>query len=112
MPTSYKRLGASQGGAGLTTYSNLYTVPNNTAAVLSTIAVVNTASANTKYRIGVASATASPNAAEWIAYDSSVAGNDSTLITAGITMDTTNKFLVVSSASATVSFSVFGSEIT
>ena len=111
MATTYKRLGGVQSASALTTYSNVYTVPSSTSTVISTIAICNTSSANAKYRIGVASATASPTAADWIAYDSVVSANDTTLITAGITMDTTYKFLVVSGNSTLVSFSVFGSEI-
>jgi hypothetical protein len=111
MPTTYKKLGGVQSASALTTYSDVYTVPSSTSTVISTISICNTSSANAKYRIGVASVTASPAAADWIAYDSTINGNDTTLITAGITMDTTYKFLVVSSNSTLVSFSAFGSEI-
>jgi hypothetical protein len=40
-----------------------------------------------------------------------IAGNDSFTATIGATLDATNCFLVASSSASTVSFSVFGSEI-
>jgi hypothetical protein len=40
-----------------------------------------------------------------------IAGNDTISLTFGMTLDATNKYLLVSSSAATVMFSVFGSEI-
>lgn len=110
MPTSYKVLGQAQGGSSLTSYTTLYTVPASTSAIISTISVCNTnASSDYKFRIAISTST-TPSAANWIAYDSIVAANDTSFITVALTMDTTYKYLIVSSENSALSFSVFGSE--
>jgi hypothetical protein len=109
MATTYKILGQVQGTAGITTYADLYTVPSATSAVVSTVSVCNTASADATIRIAVA-AGSTPTAAEWVVYGATVAANDTLTLTLGITMEATKK-LVISSSANTVSFSAFGSEI-
>jgi hypothetical protein len=44
-------------------------------------------------------------------YQAAIAGNDTIGLTFGMTLDATNKYLLVSSSAATIMFSVFGSEI-
>lgn len=110
MPTSYKVLGQSVGTASTSTYSTLYTVPAGTETIISTIAICNTSSSNKAIRIAI-STTTTPSAANWISYDSIVAAKDSTFLTVSMTMDTTYKYLIISSDSNEVSFTAFGSEI-
>jgi hypothetical protein len=112
MPTStYKRLGAAQGNGVIGTAADIYTCPTATAAVISTISICNTASTAATYSLGISTASATYQAAGFIVYQASIAGNDTVGLTFGTTMDATNKFLVASSSASTVSFGVFGSEI-
>lgn len=109
MPTSYKVLGQAQGGSSLTSYTTLYTVPASTSTIISTISVCNTSTSDYRFRIAIGTTT-TPSAENWIAYDSYVAGGDTSFITVSPCMDTTYKYLIVSSENSAISFSAFGSE--
>jgi hypothetical protein len=111
MPTVYKRLGAAQGNGTIGTAANIYTCPTATSAVISTITICNTSSTAATYTISVSTASATYQAAGHIVFQASIAGNDTVGLTFGLTLDATNKFLVASSSATSVSFSVFGSEI-
>jgi len=108
MPTTYKVLGQSNPAA--TTATTLYTVGAGKSAVVSTITVCNQAAATATFRIAVRVAGSALSAEEYIAYDSTVAANDTTALTLGITLAATDVITVYAS-SATVSFNAFGSEI-
>ncbi|CAB4178740.1 hypothetical protein UFOVP1033_8 [uncultured Caudovirales phage] len=108
MATVYKVLGQSNPAA--TTNTTLYTVPASTSAVVSTITVCNQASSAATYRIAIRPAGASAAAQHWIVYGATVAASDSTALTLGITLATTDVITVYAST-ATLSFSAFGSEI-
>ena len=109
MPTVYKVLGQSAPSA--TTATTLYTVPADTQAVVSTIVVANRAATAATYRIAVRPAGATLANQHYIAYDVVVGGSDSTALTLGLTLTSTDVITVYSST-ANLSFSVFGSEIT
>jgi glucose-6-phosphate dehydrogenase assembly protein OpcA len=106
--TTYKVLGQSAPSA--TTATTLYTVPSSTQAVVSTIAVCNRAASSGTFRIAIRPNGATLANEHYIAYDSTVAANDSTFITIGVTLGDTDVITVYAS-SANQSFSVFGSEI-
>ena len=108
MATTYKVLGQSAPSA--TTATTLYTVPSSTQAVVSTIAVCNRAASSGTFRIAIRPNGATLANEHYIAYDSTVAANDSTFITIGVTLGDTDVITVYAS-SANQSFSVFGSEI-
>ena len=108
MATTYKVLGQSNPAA--TTATTLYTVPASTSAVVSTIVICNQAAAAATYRISVRPAGAAQTNAMYLAYDVAVAANDSTALTLGITLATTDVITVYSSTT-TLSFTAFGSEI-
>ena len=108
MPTTYKTLGQSNPSA--TTPTTLYTVPSSTKAVVSTITVCNQAASAATFRIAVRPAGETLEAKHYIAYDSTVAANDTTAFTIGVTLATTDVVTVYASTS-TVSFNAFGSEI-
>lgn len=110
MATVYKRLGAIASTGTIGTADTLYTVPASTATVVSTITVCNTSASAATFSISV-STTTSFVAAGYIVYQASIAGNDTVGLTFGATLDATNKYLLCSASAATVSFSVFGSEI-
>ncbi len=110
MGTLYKRLGALASTGVIGTADTLYTCPAATATVISTITVCNTSASAATFSIAV-STTTSFVAAGYIVYQASIAGNDTVGLTFGATLDATNKYLLCSASAATVSFSVFGSEI-
>lgn len=110
MATAYKRLGATAGTGTIGTADTLYTVPAATATVVSTISVCNTSSSAATFSVAV-STTTSFVAGGYIVYQAAIAGNDTIALTFGATLDTTNKYLLVSSSASTVSFSAFGSEV-
>ena len=108
MATTYKVLGQSNPSA--TTATTLYTVPSSTSTVVSTITVCNQASSAATYRIAVRPAGATLEAKHYIVYGATVAASDTTTLTLGITLATTDVVTVYAS-SATLSFNAFGSEI-
>jgi glucose-6-phosphate dehydrogenase assembly protein OpcA len=108
MATTYKVLG--QVNPSATTATTLYTVGSGKSAVVSTITVANQASTPATFRIAIRPAGATLAALHYISYDSTVAANDTTALTLGITLATTDVITVYAS-SATVSFNAFGSEI-
>jgi glucose-6-phosphate dehydrogenase assembly protein OpcA len=108
MPTVYKVLGQSSPAA--TTATTLYTVPSSTSTVVSTITVCNQASTAGSFRIAVRPAAATLAAQHYVAYDVPIAANDTTALTLGITLATTDVVTVYAS-SANMSFNAYGSEI-
>jgi hypothetical protein len=108
MPTVYKVL--AQLAPSATTATTLYTVPSATSAVISTITVCNRGTAAASYRIAVRPAGAALANEDYLAYDVAIAANDTTALTLGITLATTDVITVYAST-ANFSFNVFGSEI-
>jgi hypothetical protein len=108
MATTYKVLGQSAPSA--TTATTLYTVGAGKSTVVSTIAVCNRAATAATYRVAIRPAGATLANEHYIAYDSTLAANDSTMITIGVTLAATDVITVYAST-ANTSFSAFGSEI-
>ena len=108
MATTYKVLG--QVAPSATTATTLYTVGAGKSTVVSTIAVCNRAATAATYRVAIRPAGATLANEHYIAYDSTLAANDSTMITIGVTLAATDVITVYAST-ANTSFSAFGSEI-
>ena len=108
MATAYKVLGQSNPSA--TTNTTLYTVPSATSAVVSSIVICNQTASAATYRIAVRPAGASVASQHWIVYGATVAASDSTVLTIGATLATTDVITVYAST-ANLSFTAFGSEI-
>lgn len=108
MATTYKVLGQSAPSA--TTNTTLYTVPSATSAVCSTLAVCNRG-VSTNFRVAVRPGGASIADQHYIVYDNYVNQYDTIFLTLGVTLATTDVVTVYADA-ATLSFSLFGSEIT
>jgi hypothetical protein len=108
MATSYKVLGQSAPAA--TTDTNIYTVPSATEAVISTIFVCNRGSEAATYRIAVRPNGATIANEHYIAFDATVAAEETIAITTGITIDAAD-VVTVRASTADLSFSVFGSEV-
>jgi len=109
MPTTYKVL--AQSAPSATTNTDIYTVPANTQAVVSTIVVANRAATAATYRIAVRLNGATLANQHYIAYDVTVGASDSTTITIGITLDPA-EIITVYGSTANLSFNIFGAEIT
>ena len=113
MATTYKVLGQTVTAAGIGSETELYKVPLSTSAVASSLVICNTASTATTYRVAVRAYTSgSPNTQlmHYIVYSATIAANDSTVLTLGLTLQA-SQVVQVSCATATVAFSLFGSEI-
>jgi hypothetical protein len=118
MATNYKVLAqtGSSGNTGngaatltATTNTNLYTAPASTQTVVSTLVIANQAASAATYRIGIRVAGAAVALHQYIAYDVSIAANDSTALTLGITLGAADQVFVYASA-ATLTFTMFGNE--
>lgn len=109
MAITYKVLGQSNPSAN--TNTDLYTVPSSTSAVCSTIVICNQASSAATFRVAVRPAGAAIATSQYISYDSNLNANDSITLTIGITLAATD-VITVRANTTTVSFSLFGSELT
>lgn len=108
MPTTYKVLGQQSPSA--TTATTLYTVPALTSAICSTITVANTTASNATFRIAIRPAGAALATQHYVAYDVTVGAYDTTALTLGITLATTDVITVYASTTGIV-FNAYGSEI-
>lgn len=104
---SKKVLGQSNPSA--VTATTLYTVPASKEAVISSISVCNLASSSATYRIAIRPAGATLANVHYLAYDVTVGASDTTIITVGITLATTDVVTVYAST-ANLAFSAFGDE--
>ena len=93
-----------------TTATDVYTVPSATSAVVSTIIIANRAATAGTFRLSVRPNGGTQTDAMYCAYDVPVAGNDSTTLTLGLTVDATDVITVYCS-SADMSINIFGTEI-
>jgi hypothetical protein len=108
MPTIYKVL--AQSNPTVTTNTNIYTVPSATASVLSTITICNQTTSQQSYRIAIRPGGATLAAQHYIAFDVPIQASDTTALTLGITLAATDVVTIYAS-SGSMSFSLFGSEI-
>lgn len=92
-----------------TTLTTLYTVPSAKEAVVSSISVANLTSTAATFRLAVRPAGASIENKHYIGYDITVGASDSTIITVGLTLATTDVISVYAST-ANVAFQAFGDE--
>jgi glucose-6-phosphate dehydrogenase assembly protein OpcA len=104
---SKKVLGQSNPSA--VTATTLYTVPASKEAVISSISVCNLASSSATYRIAIRPAGATLANVHYLAYDVTVGASDTTIITVGITLATTDVVTIYAST-ANLAFSAFGDE--
>ena len=109
MPQAHKVLGQSNPAA--TTLTSLYTAPASTQAVASTMTICNQGATLATFRVAVRPAGATVAAQHYLVYDSAVAAYDTVFLTVGFAVAATDVVSVYAS-SASVSFSLFGVEIT
>jgi hypothetical protein len=108
MATVYKVLGQSAPSA--TTNTDVYTVPADTQAVISTISVCNRGSSSATYRIAIRPTGETIANKHYIVSDGTILQNDTIFFTAGVTVGSTDVVTVYGST-ADLSFNIFGSEI-
>ena len=108
MANVYKILGQVLPAA--TTLTTLYTVPSSTSSVCSTLSICNQG-ISTTYRIAIRPAGAAITASQYVVYDAAINSNDTVFLTLGVTLATTD-VVSVYAGTATVSFHLYGSEIT
>lgn len=108
MAVIYTVLG--QEAPGATTPTNIYTVPSNRSAIISSLVVANRGSTSATYRISVRPAGVTQADKHYLVYDATLSGNTTTALTLGITLAGTDVITVYAST-ATFSFAAFGSEI-
>jgi hypothetical protein len=94
-----------------TTLTTLYTVPAATSTVCSSIVVCNRSATPTTFRIAVRPLGAAISNEHYLFYDVNILANDSFIATIGITLAETDVVSVYATL-ATLSFSLFGQEIT
>lgn len=92
-----------------TTATTLYTVPSAKSAVISTLTICNQAVSTATFRVAVRPAGATLAAVHYVAYDVTVGAADTTALTLGITLATTDVVTVYAST-ATLSFHAYGDE--
>ena len=92
-----------------TTATTLYTVPSAKSAVVSTLTICNQAASAATFRVAVRPAGASLAAVHYVAYDVTVGASDTTALTLGITLATTDVITVYASTT-TLSFHAYGDE--
>lgn len=109
MAFTYKVL--AQSAPLATTATDIYTVGAGKQALVSTITVANRSAIARTYRIAVRPAGATLANQHYIAYDVALAANDTTALTLGITLATTD-VLTVYASTADLSFGIFGTEVT
>jgi hypothetical protein len=108
MGSVYKILG--QVSPSATTETDLYTVPASTSTVCSSIIICNRGATQVAFRVSVSQGGSATANKDYIYYDVILAGNDTFIATIGITLATTDKIRVYSGNSS-LSFQVFGNEI-
>jgi len=101
----------AQSNPSAATLTDAYTVPGSTSAVISTIAIANRSATKTKFRISVAVAGAADSNEQYLYYDINIPGNDTFVATIGISLAATDVVRVYATL-ATLSFNIFGVEIT
>jgi|SRR6185503_14090742 len=109
MAESLKVLGQTNPSAASLTDS--YTVPGATSAVVSSITVANRSATPTSFRVSIAVAGAANSNEQYLFFDVPIAGNDTFTATLGIGLATTDVVRVYATL-ATLSFNIFGIEVT
>ena len=109
MPIAYKILGQSH-PAG-TAETDLYTVPASTEAVVSTLTITNVTGSSANARVWARIAGAATAHVNAILFDVPVAANSVAAFTLGLTLDATDVVTVRSGTGGSLTFQLFGSEI-
>lgn len=111
--TSNKWSGTANNSTTITTYagaySDLYTVPANSSTVISTIAITNTGTTGTTYRLVALPTGDTRDLKHHFIFDATLGAKESQYITNGLTLPASSK-IQVSADNTAVVFNAFGSE--
>jgi len=88
----------------------LYLVPASTEAIVSSITVCNREAAANTFRIATKTDNSAVADTDYIAYDTSIAANDTVTLTLGITLEAGAE-ISVGASDGNVTFQAFGTEI-
>lgn len=108
MANTYKVLGQSNPSAATST--TLYTCPSATQTIVSKVTVCNRSSTPTTFRLGIDVNAGGDSNEDYLFYDFPIAGNESIDVMHGCTLDASDLIRCYATL-ATLSFSVFGEEI-
>lgn len=108
MAVTYKVLG--QVNPSATTATTAYTAPSSTSTIISSIVIANLSGSAATYRISVRPGGEAQANKHYLVYDATIAATDSLTLTLGITLAATDVVTVYAS-NASMSFNLFGSEI-
>lgn len=108
MAKVYKVLGQSDPLAA--TLTTAYTVPASTEAVISSIVICNRSTTPTSFRIALLPGGGTVADTDYIYYDLPIDGNDTFIATIGATLEAAS-IVQVYATLATLSFNIYGSEI-
>lgn len=109
MAATFRVLGQTAPGGALV---NAYTVPAATQTVVSTIVVCNRASTPNTFSIQVRVGGAASDVSQYLFYQVPIAGNQTVVLTAGLTLGAGDIVSVQSGGTGGLSYSLFGQEIT
>jgi hypothetical protein len=110
MAKAYKILG--QAAPAANTSTDLYTVPSAKEAVISSLVVCNQSTTTGKFRISTRPNGEGLAAKHYVAYDTDIPGNDTVILTLGMTLDAFDVVTVYSYGTSSISYNLYGSEIT
>lgn len=105
MAETYKRLGAMSGTTVTAIATNSATAGNYT--IISSIIICNAGTTAAKYTIST-SATTAHESGGYIAYECPIAANDTVILTIGLCLDSTVKYLNANGSVAAINISAFG----
>jgi hypothetical protein len=108
MATTYKVLGQSAPAA--TTNTSLYTVPELTQTIVSTLTICNRGNTAATYRVAVRPDGATLANEHYLAFDTILDSNNTTALTLGMTLDA-GDIITIYASNTNFSFTAFGSEI-
>lgn len=109
MADTLKNLG--QLAPAATTLTALYTVPGATSATVSSVVVCNRSGTPTTFRLSHSVGGAADSNPQYLYYDLPIPGNETFILTVGLTM-ATGDILRAYAGAATLSFNAYGVEVT
>lgn len=113
MATAYKNAQVAAPANSTSTYATLYNTTGSNTAVISTILFCNTSASPVNVRVGIMGSAGTPTVAsgQFIAYDVTIAANDTLSWTGGFSVGN-NQYIRVSADSTAMNFFASIAEIT
>lgn len=111
MAELFRVLGQAAPAAGITAETNLLTVPATHSYIVSTVTICNRGANPSKFRIAVAPDGVVTANQHYVYFDATIGPNVTVAVTIGMTLDA-GDVVRVTSDTADLSFSAFGTEVT